>query len=97
MIQLEPQEPDNYFTLAKIYEDAGAYENAEEILLKAKETKPNDPAVYMTLAGYYNRQGQIRKDHQAARGTGRTTSRRTPKRTTPSARSTGTRCSATPR
>ena len=61
MIQLEPGEPENYFALAKIYEDAGAYENAEDILLKAKEAKPGDPAVYMTLAGYYNRQGQFEK------------------------------------
>jgi len=61
MIQLEPGEPENYFALAKIYEDAGAYENAEDILLKAKEAKPGDPAVYMTLAGYYNRQGQFDK------------------------------------
>ena len=61
MIQLEPGEPENYFALAKIYEDAGAYDNAEDILLKAKEAKPTDPAVYMTLAGYYNRQGQFDK------------------------------------
>jgi tetratricopeptide (TPR) repeat protein len=61
MIQLEPGEPENYFALAKIYEDAGAYENAEDILLKAKEARPTDPAVYMTLAGYYNRQGQFDK------------------------------------
>ena len=53
--------PTNYFTLAKIYEDAGAYENAEDILVKAKQTKPSDPAVYKTLAGYYNRQGQFEK------------------------------------
>src|SRR5712691_3295565 len=65
MIQLEPGEPENYFALAKIYEDAGAYENAEDILLKAKEAKPNDPAVYMTLAGYYNRQGQFDKTIEA--------------------------------
>jgi tetratricopeptide (TPR) repeat protein len=61
MIQLEPAEPENYFALAKIYEDAGAYENAEDILLKAKEARPTDPAVYMTLAGYYNRQGEFDK------------------------------------
>ena len=61
MIQLEPGEPENYFALAKIYEDAGAYENAEDILLKAKEARPTDPAVYMTLAGYYNRQGEFEK------------------------------------
>jgi tetratricopeptide (TPR) repeat protein len=66
MIQLEPQESTNYFMLAKIYEDAGAYENEEEVLLKVKEIKPDDPAVYMTLAGYYKRQGQIEKMIQAA-------------------------------
>ena len=61
MIQIEPGEPGNYFALSKIYEDAGAYENAEQILLSAKNARPNDPAVYMTLAGYYNRQGQFDK------------------------------------
>jgi tetratricopeptide (TPR) repeat protein len=61
MIQLDPGEPENYFALAKIYEDAGAYENAEDILVKAKQARPNDPAVYKTLAGYYNRQGQFDK------------------------------------
>jgi tetratricopeptide (TPR) repeat protein len=61
MIQLDPSEPENYFALAKIYEDAGAYENAEDILVKAKAAKPKDPAVYKTLAGYYNRQGQFEK------------------------------------
>jgi tetratricopeptide (TPR) repeat protein len=61
MIQLDPGEPENYFALAKIYEDAGAYAEAEDVLLKAKEAKPTDPAVYMTLAGFYNRQGQFDK------------------------------------
>ena len=61
MIQLDPGEPENYFALAKIYEDAGAYAEAEDVLIKAKEAKPTDPAVYMTLAGYYNRQGQFDK------------------------------------
>ena len=61
MIQLEPSEPTNYFALAKIYEDAGAYDEAEKMLVSAKNAKPGDPAVYMTLAGYYNRQGQFDK------------------------------------
>jgi len=65
MIQLEPGEPTNYFALAKIYEDAGAYENAEQMLLKAKEVKPNDPDVYGQLAGYYNRQGEFQKTIEA--------------------------------
>ena len=65
MIQLEPGEPTNYFALAKIYEDAGAYEEAEKILQSAKQAKPSDPAVYMTLAGYYNRQGRFDKTIEA--------------------------------
>src|SRR6478609_6721501 len=65
MIQLDPGEPTNYFALAKIYEDAGAYEEAEKMLQNAKQAKPSDPAVYMTLAGYYNRQGRFDKTIEA--------------------------------
>jgi len=65
MIQLEPGEPTNYFALAKIYEDAGAYDEAEKMLVQAKNAKPGDPAVYMTLAGYYNRQGHFDKTMEA--------------------------------
>ena len=61
MIQIDPSDPSNYFALAKIYEDAGAYDAAENILIKAKEAKPTDASVYTTLAGYYNRQGQFDK------------------------------------
>ena len=61
MIELDPNEPENYFALAKIYEDAGNYEAAEQALLKAKEVKPNDPAVYLQLSGFYNRQGDFDK------------------------------------
>lgn len=61
MIQLEPGEPSNYFALAKIYEDAGAYPEAEQMLVYAKAAKPNDPAVYMQLAGFYNRQADFDK------------------------------------
>jgi tetratricopeptide (TPR) repeat protein len=65
MIQLDPSETTNYFGLAKIYEDAGAYDNAEQMLLKAKEVKPNDPDVYSQLAGYYNRQAEFEKTIEA--------------------------------
>ena len=61
MIQLEPGEPAAYFQLARIYEDAGVYDEAEKILVAAKAAKPSEPAVYTTLAGYYNRQGQFDK------------------------------------
>jgi tetratricopeptide (TPR) repeat protein len=61
MIDIEPNEPTNYFVLAKIYNDSGEYELAEQTLIKAKEVRPNDPAVYMQLAGFYNSQGNFDK------------------------------------
>jgi tetratricopeptide (TPR) repeat protein len=65
MIQSNPNDPDNYFGLAKIYEEAGRYEEAEQALLKAKSVKPNDPVVYTTLSGFYNRQGDFPKTMEA--------------------------------
>jgi len=61
MIQLEPGEPSNYFALAKIYEDAGVYDEAERMLIAAREARPNVPDVYMQLAGFYNRQADFDK------------------------------------
>jgi tetratricopeptide (TPR) repeat protein len=70
MIQMEPNEPTNYFALSKIYEDAGRYEEAEQALLKARDAKPKDPTVHTALSGFYNRQGDFVKTmealHQAA-------------------------------
>lgn len=65
MIAMEPNEPTNYFALAKIYEDSGIYDEAEATLLKAREVRPNDPTVYTTLAGFYNRQGEFDKTIEA--------------------------------
>jgi tetratricopeptide (TPR) repeat protein len=65
MIELEPNEPTNYFVLADIYEDSGEYELAEQTFVKAREVRPNDPAVYMQLAAYYNRQGDFDKTMEA--------------------------------
>ncbi len=61
MIELAPNEPANYFQLAKIYEDSGEYELAEATYLKGRDAKPNEPTVYLTVAGYYNRQGDFEK------------------------------------
>ena len=61
MIELAPNEPTNYFQLAKIYEDSGEYELAEATYMQGRDAKPNDPLVYMTIAGYYNRQGDFEK------------------------------------
>jgi tetratricopeptide (TPR) repeat protein len=65
MIELDPSDTQNYFTLADIYEDSGEYELAEQTFMKAREVKPNDPAVYLQLAGYYNRQGDFPKTIEA--------------------------------
>jgi len=61
MIELEPNEPENYFMLANVYEQAGLYDDAERIYNLARDAKPADPAVYLQLAGYYNRQGVFEK------------------------------------
>jgi len=61
MIEMDPTDLTNYFGLEKIYEDAGVYDAAEQMLLKAKEVSPNSPDVYAQLAGYYNRQGEFDK------------------------------------
>src|SRR6202022_4115186 len=63
MIELDPSDPQNYFVLAKIYEDTKDYENAEKVLMQAKQVKPNDPAVYMQLDGFYNPRVQIGRAH----------------------------------
>lgn len=61
IIALEPKEPSNYMALAKLYEDAGRYDDAEAQYNKASEVKPNDPSVLAGKAGYYNRQGDFPK------------------------------------
>jgi len=65
MIEMEPDEPTNYFALAKIYEDAGNYEESEKMLLAARDRRPKDSTTYMQLAVFYNRQGQFDKTIEA--------------------------------
>jgi tetratricopeptide (TPR) repeat protein len=47
--------------LAKLYEESGRYDDAEALLVKARDAKPNDPTVYTNLAAFYNRQGDFPK------------------------------------
>ena len=65
MIEMDPSDTANYFALAKIYEDAGNYEQAEAALLKARDAHPKDSAVYMQMAAFYNRQGRFDKTMEA--------------------------------
>jgi tetratricopeptide (TPR) repeat protein len=61
MIQLDPTEISNYFLIAKLYEDVGEYAAAENALLNARDRRADAPIVYMSLAGFYNRQGAFDK------------------------------------
>jgi len=61
MMQLDPSNTENYFALAKIYEDAGNLDEAEGMLNKARVAKPREAAVYQQLAGLYQRQGEFDK------------------------------------
>ena len=38
---------------------------AEQALLKARDARPNDPTVWSSIAGYYNRQGDFEKTMEA--------------------------------
>ena len=55
MIGTEPDNPDNYYALARLYEDSGLYEQAEEVLLNVTQTRPDDSTAYLQLAGFYQR------------------------------------------
>jgi len=61
MIRITPNEPSNYFALARLYQDSGEYELAEQTFLQARDARPNDPSVYLQLANFYNTQGDFAK------------------------------------
>jgi len=65
MIELDPTEPTNYTYLSKIYEDNGLYEDAEQLLVTARDQRPTDGGVYVTLAAFYKRQGDFDKAMEA--------------------------------
>jgi predicted Zn-dependent protease len=61
MIRSDPGDIANYFMLARLYEDAGVYDEAERMFLAAKDARPNDASVYTSLASFYNRQNKFDK------------------------------------
>jgi tetratricopeptide (TPR) repeat protein len=65
MIKIDPKDPANYVMLAKMYEDAGQYDLAEQTLVRAKDANPSDSTLYQQLANYYNRQGEFDKTMSA--------------------------------
>jgi tetratricopeptide (TPR) repeat protein len=65
MIMEDPGDTENYFGLANIYEQAGVDDEAEKIYMLAKTARPNEAAVYLQLAGFYQRQGEFGKAIEA--------------------------------
>ena len=59
MVLLDPENTDNYFALANLYEQSGLFEDAEVVMLEVKNLSPDDPIVYLQLAGFYNRAGEF--------------------------------------
>ena len=62
LIVLDPEDDATYYTLAKLYEDAGLYELAESTFLRVREVRPEDTVVYLQLAGFYKRQGEFEQE-----------------------------------
>ena len=67
MIRTDPENPDNYYRLARLYEDSGLYVEAEEVLLQVTTARPDDPAAYLQMAGFYNRNEQFDQTIEALR------------------------------
>ena len=62
MIQLEPNEPSNYFAAGQDLRGRRRLRRSRaDAAPRQGGPKPNDPAVYMQLAGYYNRQNMFDK------------------------------------
>ena len=61
MIQSDPSNPENYFRLAKLYEDSGLYQEAEQVFLQVLDLRADDPTVYLQLAAFYNRNEEFEK------------------------------------
>ena len=62
LIALNPTDAGPYRMLAKLYEDQGRMQEAEQMLLKSVEVNPRDAAMgYQLLAGFYNDQGNFEK------------------------------------
>ena len=59
MLTLEPENPDNYFVLAQLYEESGLATDAEMIYQAAVQLNADDPNGYLQLAGFYNRTGDF--------------------------------------
>ena len=67
LITTDPANPDNYFRLAKLYEDSGLYAEAEQVFLQVRDLRADDPTVYLQMAGFYDRNDEFDKTIEALR------------------------------
>ena len=67
LIATDPANPDNYFRLAKLYEDSGLYAEAEQVYLQVADLRADDPTVYLQMAGFYDRNEEFEKTIEALR------------------------------
>ena len=67
LITTDPTNPDNYFRLAKLYEDSGLYAEAEQVFLQVRDLRADDPTVYLQMAGFYDRNDEFDKTIEALR------------------------------
>ena len=67
LIESDPANPDNYFRLAKLYEDSGLYAEAEQVYLQVADLRADDPTVYLQMAGFYDRNEEFEKTIEALR------------------------------
>ena len=65
LIDANPNDPNNYYVLGKVYEDAAKMPEAEQAYLKAAAIKADNPEPYQYLSGFYDRQGNWAKAVQA--------------------------------
>ena len=66
LIAINPSDATPYRMLAKLYEEQGRLDEAEQMLIKSIEVNPRDAAVgYQLLAGFYNDQGKFDKTMEA--------------------------------
>jgi tetratricopeptide (TPR) repeat protein len=61
LINAEPNEPTNYQALARLYQDQGRNDEAEQNFIKATEVQPNNAVSYQLLANFYNQTGNFDK------------------------------------
>ena len=62
IVALDPKDVNNYFGMAQLYQDAGRMEEAEQMLMRAKEVAPEQRRRPVAARGLLQQAGQLRQD-----------------------------------